>query len=113
MGICRKRRRIRYIPGKMYILLPCPGYKVLFSYSIAGNGEPEAKRTLPSVYSIASWNEHSDKRTGLERGKIMGRGLRSFMARITSGVKAFLISDIRGGKSDDEDHSYRDGREAE
>lgn len=68
------------------MLLPWPGYSVTSPYSIGGNGDPEAKSTLPSVCSTASWKEHSESLTGLERGKMMGRGLSAAMARMTAGV---------------------------
>lgn len=75
-------------PGKIYILLPWPGYRVVLPYLSSGNGEPEANKTWPSVFSTASWNEHSESLTGLDKGKMIGRGLRAAMAWMTAGVKA-------------------------
>ena len=51
---------------------------------MGGNGDPEAKSTRPSVCSTASWKEHSESLTGLERGKIIGRGLSAAIAWITA-----------------------------
>jgi len=68
------------------MLLPWPGYNIEPPYSMGGNGEPEAKRTWPSVFSTASWKEHSESFTGLESGKMMGRGLSAAIALMTAGL---------------------------
>jgi hypothetical protein len=52
-------------PGKMYILLPCPGVYFLPLYVVSGKGEPEANRTAPSVHLMASSKLHSDFSLGL------------------------------------------------
>ena len=39
-------------------------------YSCSGKGEPDANRTRPWDHSTASWNSHSDRRTGFESGKV-------------------------------------------
>jgi len=75
-------------PGNIYILLPWPGYSVVSPYSIDGNGDPEAKSTRPSVFSTASWKEHSESFEGLESGKMMGRGLSAAIAWMTAGLNA-------------------------
>jgi hypothetical protein len=53
---------------------------------MGGNGDPEAKSTWPSEFSTASRKEHSESLTGLERGKMMGRGLSATIAWITAGL---------------------------
>jgi hypothetical protein len=70
------------------MLLPWPGYNVVPPYSIGGNGDPEAKSTCPSVFSTASWKEHSESFEGLESGKMIGLGFSAAIAWMTAGVNA-------------------------
>ena len=58
----------------------------------SGKGEPEANRTLPFDHSTASWNSHSERRTGFERGKMIGRGLSADMVWMTDWLNAPYIA---------------------
>ena len=61
-------------------------------YSSSGNGEPDAKRTVPLDHSTASWNSHSDSRTGFESGKRIGRGFSADMVSMTDWLNALCVS---------------------
>ena len=61
-------------------------------YSSSGNGEPDAKRTVPLDHSTASWNSHSDSRTGFESGKRIGRGFSADMVSMTDWLNALCVT---------------------
>ena len=71
--------------------LPWPGYSIFPLYASSGKGEPLANRTRPCVHSTASWNSHSDSRTGFESGKMIGRGLSAAIVSTTGRENAPLV----------------------